>query len=170
MTVHFNHLNIQRTKGKRSPTRYNIMLKYLPKRFRYFLIRHRHIKYYADDDQFLECIFKMNKPKVLNSKLLKYYWNWEKNKPTSFEELKESYDYIDWVCAISNKPIKSKFMNFDLENFVHKDHQDVLKAPMVDSRILKSSIEFRKYCQKLLYDERKRFMSIAKRNSKKNLK
>jgi len=57
-------------------------------------------------------------------------------------------------------------MNFDLENFVHPEYYDVLKAPMVDSRILKSSIEFRKKCKKLLLDERQEFLNMARKNSK----
>jgi hypothetical protein len=166
MAINYNYLIIKRTKGKRSPTRYGIMLKYLPKSFRHFLIKNRHIKYYAHSDQFVKCVYKMLKPSTLDSKLLKYYWDRDQQKPTNYKGLKTNYDYIDWYCAISYKPIRSKFMNFDLENFVHEDHKDILKNSMVDSRILKSSIEFRKYCQKLLYNERKRFFDISKKNAK----
>ena len=83
--------------------------------------------------------------------------------------LERSYNTVKWTCAISLKPIKARFMNFDLENFVHPEYRDVLKAPMVDSRILKSSIDFRKKCKKLLLEQREEFLKLAKKNSKSNL-
>jgi len=60
-------------------------------------------------------------------------------------------------------------MNFDLQNFIHPEYHDVLKAPMIDSRILKSSIEFRKKCKKLLLEEREEFLKLAKKNAKRRL-
>jgi hypothetical protein len=60
-------------------------------------------------------------------------------------------------------------MNFDLENFIHPEYLDVLDAPMIDSRILKSSIEFRKECKKLLLAEREEFLKLAKKNARRSL-
>jgi hypothetical protein len=76
---------------------------------------------------------------------------------------------MEWLCAISLKPIRAKFMNFDLENFIHPEYSEILDAPMVDSRILKSSIEFRKECKKLLLNERQEFLKLAKKNAKRSL-
>jgi hypothetical protein len=45
----------------------------------------------------------------------------------------------------------------------------VLEAPMVDSRILKSSVEFRHKCKKLLLAEREEFLKLAKKNAKRSL-
>jgi hypothetical protein len=85
------------------------------------------------------------------------------------EDLKENYNTIDWVCALSGKPIRSKTDNFSLENFVHPEYHDALLAPMVDARILKSSIEFRKHIKKLLLNQQQEFLNLARKNSKKNL-
>jgi hypothetical protein len=40
---------------------------------------------------------------------------------------------------------------------------------MIDSRILKSSIEFRKKCKKLLLEEREDFLKLAKKNAKRKI-
>jgi len=53
-----------------------------------------------------------------------------------------------------------------MANFLDEEYMDALKAPMVDSRILKSTIEFKKYCQKILEDQQKAFMNYSKRNAK----
>jgi len=100
---------------------------------------------------------------------VKMYWDHENQMVVDRETLYTNYNTIDWICAISLKPIKAKFMNFDLENFVHPEYSDVLDAPMVDSRILKSSIEFRKECKKLLLNERQEFLKLAKKNAKRRL-
>ena len=60
-------------------------------------------------------------------------------------------------------------MNFDLQNFIHPEYKDVLESSMVDSRILKSSIDFRKKCKKLLLEEREEFLKLAKKNAKNKL-
>jgi hypothetical protein len=111
----------------------------------------------------------MQKPPVQNGLLMKKYWDHSNQKLVDLPTLHDNYNQIDWVCAISLKPIKAKFMNFDLENFVHPEYHDVLKAPMIDSRILKSSIEFRKKCKKLLLEEREEFLKLAKKNAKRQL-
>ena len=61
---------------------------------------------------------------------------------------------------------KFSIWNFQLENFIHPDYSEVLEAPMVDSRILKSSIEFRKYCKKLLLEDQQEFIRIVKKGKK----
>jgi hypothetical protein len=115
----------------------------------------------------MECILKMQKPASVTS--TKIYWDVINDRALDEKGLERSYNTIDWYCAISLKPIKAKFMNFDLENFVHPEYRDVLKAPMVDSRILKSSVEFRQECKKLLLEQRQEFLRLAKKNAKRRL-
>ena len=115
----------------------------------------------------MECVLKMQRPNSTTS--TKIYWDIANDKALSEKGLTRSYYTIDWYCAISLKPIKAKFMNFDLKNFVHPEYYDVLEAPMVDSRILKSSVDFRKKCKKLLLQQRQEFLILAKKNSKSNL-
>ena len=109
----------------------------------------------------------MQKPKTTTS--TKIYWDMRTDTAHSEKGLERSYNTVNWLCAISLKPIKAKFMNFDLKNFIHSEYYDVLDAPMIDSRILKSSVEFRKKCKKLLLAEREEFLKLAKKNAKRSL-
>lgn len=169
MAINYSKIRIERTDNPRIVNRHGVILKYLPKSFRQFLIKHRHMYRWSESSQFIECALKLQRPPVKNSSVLKIYWDWEAGAAVDKQTLENNYNMIDWVCALSGKPIRSKFMNFDLENFVHPEYHDVLKAPMVDSRILKSSIEFRKKCKKLLLDERQEFLNMARKNAKKRL-
>lgn len=169
MAINYSKIRIERTGNPRIANRFGVILKHLPKSFRHFLIKHKHMYRWGGSDQFVECALKMQKPPIKNSSMLKIYWDWENSTAVNKETLENNYNMIDWVCALSGKPIRSKFMNFDLENFVHPEYWDALKAPMVDSRILKSSIEFRKKCKELLLNERQEFLNMARRNAKKRL-
>ena len=160
-------IRIEKTGGPWPANRYGIILKHLPRFLRKFLITHRNLAKWSDDDQFMECVLKIQRPNSTTS--TKIYWDIANDKALSEKGLTRSYHTIDRYCAISLKPIKAKFMNFDLKNFVHPEYYDVLEAPMVDSRILKSSVDFRKKCKKLLLQQRQEFLILAKKNSKSNL-
>ena len=169
MAKSYTGIKIERTGGSYPINRYGIRLKPLQKKHRRFLVENRHIRKWSDNDQFVQCVLRMQKVNTKDSKAYKTYFDWRSKQPMSIDLFKESVNMVEWRCAISGTPIKSKFMNFDLENFVHPEYLDVLKAPMVDSRILKSSIEFRKKCKKLLLDNRAEFLSLAKKNAKRRL-
>jgi len=169
MAQSYFNIEIKRTNGPYPKNRYGIILKPLMKLYRKFLVEHRHIKEWSDDDQFVQCVLRMQKPAVKNSGMLKTYFDWESLTPVSKEVLEQKYNEVDWFCAISMKPIRATFMNFDLKNFLHEEYYDVIDAPMVDSRILKSSIEFRHKCKKLLLDEREEFLKLAKKNAGRSL-
>lgn len=167
MAISYSKIILERKRG--NGTRFGIVLKNLPKSFRQFLIRHKNIGRWSESNQFIECALKLQKPPVKDSSALKLYWDFENNAAVDKQTLRDNYNTIDWVCAISLKPIKAKFMNFELENFVHSEYHDALKAPMVDSRILKSSIEFRKKCKELLLNERQEFLKLARKNARKKI-
>jgi hypothetical protein len=169
MARSYSHIIITRTSGPNPRNRYGIILAPLTKLFRKFLVEHRHIKRWAEDDQFVSCVLRMQKPPVKNVTLIKKYWDYTNDQLVDLNTLYNNCNLVDWTCAVSLKPIKAKFMNFDLENFIHPEYHDVLKAPMIDSRILKSSIEFRKKCKKLLLEEREEFLKLAKKNAKRRL-
>ena len=160
-------IRIEKTGGPWPANRYGIVLKYLPRFLRKFLITHRNLAKWSDDDQFMACVLKIQRPNSRTN--TKIYWDIVNDRPLSEKGLERSYNTIDWYCAISLKPIKAKFMNFDLKNFIHSEYYDVLEAPMVDSRILKSSVEFRKKCKKLLLEQRAEFLKLAKKNAKRKL-
>lgn len=169
MAISYSKIKIKRTNNPRGGCRFGIVLKHLPKSFRQFLIKNKNMERWAQSDQWVECALKIQRPRVKDSSALKIYWDWEGGSAVDKQTLENNYNTIDWICAVSGKPIRSKFMNFDLENFIHPEYHDVLKAPMVDSRILKSSIEFRKKCKELLLNERQEFLNMARKNAKKRL-
>ena len=167
--ISYSKIIIERTDNHRRPTRFKIALDTLAKSFRQFLIKHKNLYRWSESYQFIECALKMQKPPIKDSSALKIYWDHENKIAVNRKTLEKNYNTVDWICAISMKPIKAKFMNFELENFVHPEYHDVLKAPMVDSRILKSSIDFRKKCKELLLNERQEFLNMARKNAKKKL-
>jgi hypothetical protein len=160
-------IRIEKTGGPWPANRYGIVLKYLPRFLRKFLITQRNLAKWSDDDQFMECVLKIQRPNSRTN--IKIYWDVINDRAIDEKGLERSYNTIDWYCAISLKPIRARFMNFDLKNFIHPEYYDVLEAPMVDSRILKSSVDFRKKCKKLLLAEREEFLKLAKKNAKSNL-
>ncbi len=160
-------IRIEKTGGPWPANRYGIVLKYLPRFLRKFLINQRNLAKWSDDDQFMECVLKIQRPNSRTN--IKIYWDVINDRAIDEKGLERSYNTIDWYCAISLKPIRARFMNFDLKNFIHPEYYDVLEAPMVDSRILKSSVDFRKKCKKLLLAEREEFLKLAKKNAKSNL-
>jgi hypothetical protein len=169
MARSYSDINIKRTAGPNPRNRFGIILAPLAKFYRKFLIEHRHIKRWSESDQFVGCVLRMQKPPVSSVALTKKYWDHENYKLVDLATLHDNCNTIDWICAVSLKPIRAKLMNFDLKNFIHPEYYDVLDAPMIDSRILKSSIEFRKKCKKLLLEEREEFLRLAKKNAKRNL-
>jgi len=137
-------IQIIRTNGPNPRNRHGIILGCLKKNHRKFLIEHRHIKTWSDNDQFMGCILRMHRTSSKSASSLKLYWDHSTNEVVDIDALHASYNSVDWLCAISLKPIKA-------------------------SRILKSSIEFRKECKKLLLAEREEFLKLAKKNAKRSL-
>lgn len=162
-------MRIERSNNNKQAHRYRVKLNGLPRSIRKFLIENRSLNEWAGDMQFLEQILRIEHKKLAsktNSLTHKLFFDWTTEEPMLMDHLIDSYDTVDWFCAISRKPIKAKFNNFQLENFVHPEYSDVLSNPMVDSRILKSSIEFRKYCKKLLLEDQQEFLRIVKKGKK----
>ena len=148
--------------------RFGIKLSNLARQQKRLLIENPILGERCESDQFVHIIFNICQHRYTSSKN-KYYYDWSTDSFVKMEDLKENYNTIDWVCALSGKPIRSKTDNFSLENFVHPEYHDALLAPMVDARILKSSIEIRKHIKKLLLNQQQEFLNLARKNSKKNL-
>ena len=162
-------MKIIKSNNNKQAHRYQVRLDGLPSSMRKFLIENRSLNEWAGDMQFLEQILRMENKKIhskTNVLVNKLFFDWTTDEPMLMEHLIDSYDTVDWFCAISRKPIKAKFNNFQLENFIHPEYSDILSNPMVDSRILKSSVEFRKYCKKLLLEDQQEFLRIVKKGKK----
>ena len=63
--------------------------------------------------------------------------------------------------------VSSNINNFDVKNFVHSDYWDTLSESSVDGRILESSLKFRDHIKKLLLNQQKEFLKLARKNSKR---
>ena len=114
-------MQIERSNNPKTAHRYGIKLKGLPTTVRRFLIENRQLSRWSDNMQFLEQIIRLelHQLKLKNTVLRdKFYFDWVSSTPVKMDELIDSYDTVDWHCAISRIPIKAKFNNFDLENFV----------------------------------------------------
>lgn len=156
------------SKNSPHPNRFGIKFANLSRQQKRLLIDNKVIEERTGSDQFVHIIFELCQHRYTSAKD-KFYYDGSTDSFVKMEELKENYNTVDWTCALSGEPIRSKTDNFSLENFVHPDYHDALLAPMVDSRILKSSIAFRKYVKKLLLNQQQEFMRLARKNSRKKL-
>jgi len=162
-------MEIKRSNNPKTAHRHGVVLKGLPTTIRRFLIENKNLSRWKEDMTFFEQLIRieLQQLKLKNTVLRdKFYFDWINDEPVKMDELIDSYDTVDWYCAISRIPIKARFNNFDLENFVHPDYLDTLDSNMVDSRILKSSVDFRKYCKKLLLEDQQEFIRIVKKGKR----
>ena len=60
-------IRIEKTGGPWPANRYGIILKHLPRFLRKFLITHRNLAKWSDDDQFMECVLKIQRPNSTTS-------------------------------------------------------------------------------------------------------
>lgn len=168
MAIKNKYPEITRTTGPYPANRFGIKYKTLSKAQRRLLMDYPLLKERSKSDQFLQILFEQHSytfiPHTVFNKL---FYDWSTGEIIHREELLDNYQTIDWVCALSGNPIRARMDDFSLENFVHPEYRDALKAPMVDSRILKSSVEFRKKCKELLLNQQQEFLRLAKKNSKK---
>lgn len=160
---------IKRVTGTFPSNRYGVSFETLSRQQKRLLIDNPIIRERCQSDQFVHILFELCQHRNTNKQDERYYYDWSTGDFVQLQELKENYNTIDWVCAISGKPIRAKMDDFNPENFIHPEYLDVLKAPMIDSQILKSSIEFRKHIKKLLLNQQQEFINLAKKNSKYNL-
>lgn len=164
MAYNKKYPNIKRTGGPYPRNRYGIRYDSISKQQRRLLLEHPIIKERAQDDQFLQIIFEVCRHRHVD-RFDKLYFDWSTSEFVKMEELKESYDTIDWKCALSDKDIRSNINDFSAENFVHPEYHDTLGGS-VDSRIWESSVLFQKHVKKLLMNQQKEFLKIVRKNSK----
>ena len=165
MAYNNKYPNIKRTNGPNPRNRYGVCYEGLSRQQRRLLLENPLIKERAQDDQFLQILFEVSRYKNQTSKN-RYYYDWSTGDFMKMEELYKNYDTIDWTCAFSGEPIRSNINNFNVENFVHPRYYDTLSGDMVDNRIIKSSIAFQEHIKKLLLNQQKEFLDLAKRNSR----
>lgn len=164
MAYNKKYPNIKRTGGPYPRNKYGVRYDSISKQQRRLLLEHPIIKDRAQDDQFLQIIFELCRHRHVD-RFDKFYYDWSSDEFVRMETLKENYDKIDWICAISGEPIKSSINDFSAKNFVHEEYWDILGGGVVDSRIVKSSVRFQKHVKKLLLNQQKEFLKLARKNS-----
>lgn len=143
--------------------KHGIAFKGLSKSHKRFLLEHQNLKRYADQPGVMAALFAMNKP-TNNGIKHKFFYDHRTGDLKKIDGIAESYSTVDWKCAISGRPIKSKMTDFSPQNFVHPDYWDTLSDGISES-IVKSSIRFRQKCEELLLNQQKELMQIFKSNS-----
>ena len=167
MAYNKKYPNIKRTGGPYPRNKYGIRYDSISRQQRRLLLEYPIIKNRADNDQFLHIIFEICRFHK-SDKINKYYYDWSKDEFAKLDALEDSYKTVEWKCALSDMPIKAKIDDFSAKNFVHPKYHDTLGG-MVDSRILKSSVLFRKHIKKILMKEQKDFLKLARKNSNTKL-
>ena len=154
----------------RTDKRYTVTvdLDKLPKVWRRFMLDHPNVYHFMNDEQKLKAVMGLFRGSNDSSRN-KLFYDWRQGDMKSFTDLQESYSEVDWVCALSGRPIKSKMGEFDAKNFVHPEYWDTLNDK-IDQRVVRSSILFRQKCEELLRDQQKELMTIFKRNSRSSKK
>jgi len=165
MAYNKKYPNIRRTGGPYPRNRYGIRYDSISKQQRRLLLEHPIIKDRAQDDQFLQIVFELCRHRHVD-RFDKLYYDWSTEEFVKLDVLKESYDTIDWKCALSDRDIRSNINNFSAENFVHPEYWDTLSGG-VDSRIWESSVRFQKHVKKLLLNQQKEFLKLVRKNSKR---
>jgi hypothetical protein len=165
MAYNNKYPKIRRTGGPYPRNRLGVCYEGLSLQQRRLLLENPLMKESAQSDQFLHIIFEVCKYKNISHKD-KFFYDCSTGEMMKREELQESYETIDWTCALSGEPIRSNINNFSVENFVHSDYHDTLGGDSIDGRILKSSIAFQEHIKKLLLNQQKEFIKLARKNSK----
>lgn len=143
--------------------KHGISFKGLSKSHKRFLIDHQMLKRYTHNPGVMAALFAIHKP-TNNGLKEKLFYDRRDDSLKKIDGIVNSYSTIDWECAISKRPIKSRMNDFSPQNFVHPDYWDTLSGGISET-IVRASIAFRQKCEKLLLSEQKELMQIFKSNA-----
>jgi len=149
--------------------RFGILLEYLKPHQKNILLENPLLKDSAKSDQFLLVLFKVYEMERKFKPKKKVYKNPFTEEITDYYTVQLKSKYIDWNCAICNSKIQSEIGLFNMDNLSCSDCYEVQRtAPLVDERILYSSLKFRKFCQKLLRKQQRNFISYIRKSTALN--
>ena len=133
--------------------KFGILLDNLKPHQKNILIENPLLKDSAKSDQFVLVLFKIYEMERKFKPKKKVY----KNPFT--EEITDYYTV----------QLESEIGLFDMDNLLCDECHDVHKtAPLVDERILHNSLKFRKFCQKLLRKQQRKFISYIRKSTSLN--
>jgi hypothetical protein len=143
--------------------KHGVAFETLSKLHKRFLLEHPNVKDFVKDEQKLKAVLGLFRGTNDRHKT-KLFYDWVEGDLKKIDDVYDSYRSIDWTCAISGRPIKSKMGDFSARNFVHPEYWDALEIG-INQNVLKSSLEFRQKCQQLLLNEQKELMKVFKKNA-----
>lgn len=160
-------MNIPKIERKAGPykRKYGILLEHLKPWHAAVLFNNPLVKEdLKTDDQFVQVLFRIAEMEKSHKRKHKVYFNPYTNDVTSYKEVIEESQQLDWNCAICNDEIQSTIAEFNIKNFICKKCKDAHNTTnkRIDPRIVDSSSEFHKYCRKRLIKEQKRFLKYVK--------
>ena len=145
--------------------RHGVAFRSIAKWQKRFLLEHNNIRRFGKNEQALKILLGLYRSGN-NSLKNKLFYDWTEGDMKLIDGVQETYDTLDWTCAISGKPIKSRMGEFEAKNFVHPEYWDTLCSSLpVNQSIVKSSLAFRQKCQELLLNEQKELMKLFKKNA-----
>ena len=143
--------------------KHGISFKGLSKSHKRLLLDHQNLRRFAHNPGVMAAIFAIHKP--INAGLRqKLFYDHRTKDLKKIDDIRDSYATIDWHCAISGRPIKSRMTDFSPRNFVHPDYWDTL-SDNISETIVRNSIKFRQKCEELLLNQQKELMQIFKSNA-----
>lgn len=145
--------------------RFGIMLDPLLPYQREFLKNNLYLRDIVDEDQPLLAIFKILEMEQQNKRSRKWWYNPYTDSISTYKEIIESSNYVDWNCAICNVDIKSNMNDFSTVNFLCKEcNKTHNNRKIIDERILNSSKLFTRHCKRLLKKDQRKFLVYVNRN------
>jgi ribosomal protein L37AE/L43A len=160
--------HIKRQNLGKTPTKYGIVLKGLPPRHQRILKENPVVKKYADDDLFINAIFRIEDGRIRVSHLNRPFVQPGSKDISSYSSVKDSYKIFDWNCAYCNKEIQSRIDTYIPSNFTcEKCFKYYLKGTeKIDQRVIESSLAFTVKCKRMMIDNQKSFIKYIRKNEK----
>lgn len=159
-------IEIKRQNRGKSPTKWGILLKGLPPRYRKILSNNQIFRRYSNDDRFILSIFKMEDANIKVSYLKRPFINPESKEVSTYASVIDQYKIFDWTCAYCKTPIKSRIDNYKASNFTCTKcfNYYIKDSQTYNQRIVDASVEFTTFCKRLMLDNQKKFIKYIKKN------
>lgn len=133
-----------------------------------FAYNNKYIKYLEKDKRLFNILIfsehaikplKINKHIGINRKTgeIDYYTN-----------ILNNYNYVDWMCAYCNIPIKCNINEHDIKNFVCKKCYNyyIKNNKKIDKVVVESYLDFIAYNKNTYLDKQKKYLKYINKNKK----
>lgn len=161
---------IKRQNKGRTKTRFGIVLSLLTPRHQRILMKNLILKNNSEDDQFIQCLFRMEDARIKISYKGRPFINLETREISTYSSVKDSYKILDWTCAFCKIKIKSRVDKFESDNFCcNRCYTYYLKDnKRISQLVIDSMIRFTDHYKGILLETQKRFIKYIKKNEKRH--